>query len=111
MPSSDTSPSPTSAPRRARRTLFLYKLLHRRVDAVRDVNVPLGAHGNEVGLAEFTDAGSRLSGRCENPSLQIQPEKLAGETVDHVDVLIADRQRARQTGVFHFPDELSVGIE
>jgi hypothetical protein len=47
----------------------------------------------------------------ENLLIQIQPQKLARETVDHVNVLAADVERARQSGVLDFADVLSVLVE
>src|SRR4051812_39638800 len=106
-------PGPTPSIRFFRSRLFLHELLHRAIHGIGNVNVALGAHGNEVRLAEFSP-GARsawLSNRSENFSLQVHLQKLPRETVDHIDVLFADVQRTRQSGVLHFADVLTVLIE
>src|ERR1700704_6505415 len=91
--------------------LSLHEVLDGSVDAVGDVELALRAYCDEVRLAELADAFSGLSRCREHLAIQIEPQNLPGKAVDHVDVLVPDIQRTRQTGVFQFLDEFSVGIE
>src|SRR5580704_3976534 len=52
----------------------------------------------------FSDCGEHLS-------VQIQPQQLTRKTVDHVDVLFANIQRARQASVLNFADIFPVLVK
>src|SRR6185312_2399345 len=55
--------------------------------------------------------GSRFSDRRQNFSVQIQLEKLARESIDHVDIFLADIQRARQARVLNFANVFAILVE
>src|SRR5581483_9754560 len=93
--------------------LFLDELLHGAIDGIGDVDLTLGAHGDEVGFAELAPCPRRswLAHGGQDLSIQVQPQQLAGESIDHIDVLAADIKRAGQTRILDLADVLSIRIE
>src|SRR6516165_9359398 len=64
-----------------------------------------------MSFAELTEALSGFPGGRDDPAIQIEPQQLAGKTVDHVNVLFAYRNAAGQAGILEFPDEFAALVE
>lgn len=97
---------------RIRITILLpYKFVECAVDGIGYVDFAFRADSNEMRFAEFAKPFTRLADCGKNLTVQIHLQQLAGEAIDHIDVLLADVERAGKSGVFQLLYEISVLIE
>src|SRR6185369_15907800 len=91
--------------------LLLHELDERRVDGIGDEDLVLLTDGDHVGLAELARPLARLPHRGQDFPIQVEPQDLTREAVDHVHVLAADVETAWQPLVLDLSDELAVLVE
>src|SRR5208282_4371919 len=91
--------------------LFFHKFMDGGIDAVRNPDFAFRADRNRVGLTELPQSPPSLSRRRKYLAVEIQAKNLPGESVSHINVLIANLKRTRQPSVLHFPNVIAVLIK
>src|SRR5712691_10072560 len=105
------SPSHSTGNAFARTALFPHKPMDGGIDGVGNPDVAFRADRNHVGFAELAEALAGLSRGGKHLAIEVQAQNLAGESVDHMNVSIADLKRTRQSGVLQFLQIVPVLIE
>jgi len=90
---------------------FFYELLYGAIHAISDVNISFGAYRDDVCFAKLTEALAGFTSGGENLSFKVHFQKLACETVHHIDILLTNVDAARESGKLQLFDEFSVGIK
>src|SRR5262249_485475 len=106
-----TSAAPPPRCIRVSALLFLHKFMDNGIDAVGNPYFACLVDRDRLGLTELPRSRANLPRRREHLAVEIQAKNLPGESVHHINVLIANLKRTRQSGVLHFPDVVSVLIK